>query len=140
MATKKTQKTKRTTKAKASKSKQSEKLKAISRTTGKSYDQTVERAKELEEILGIKKMNPFKTSDVRVLEEKMSAMNLTDLQALAVKAGVFPSGNTRVLKNKLRKAFKALGGTATVQITEKPFIDPTDPKNKDIVDLYNQGF
>ena len=141
MATKKTPKKKRTTKAKkTSESKQSKKLQSISRTTGKSYEQTIERAKELEQVLGIHKMIPFKTNDIRILEEKMSAMNLTDLQALAVKAGVFPSGNTRVLKNKLRKAFKALGGSATVQITDKPFIDPTDPKNKAIVDLYNEGF
>ena len=135
MATKKTNTNKR-----KSKPKKSTKLESISRTTGKSYEQTVERAKELEQILGIKKMNPFKTSDIRILEENMSSMNLTDLQAFAVKAGVFPSGNTRVLKNKLRKAFKALGGSATIQITERPLVDPTDPKNKAIVDLYKQGF
>ena len=67
-------------------------------------------------------------------------MNLTDLQKLAVQAGVFPSGNTTVLKNKLRKAFKALGGSACVQLTEKPFLDPSDPKNKAAIDLYNQDF
>lgn len=134
MATKKTTKNKRTPKKK-----KTSKLDSVSRTTGKSYDQTVERAKELEQILGIHKMNPFKTTDPRILEEKMSGMNLTDLQAFAVKAGVFPSGNARVLKNKLRKAFKALGGSGTVQLTEKPFVDPKDPNNKDIVDLYNKG-
>ena len=136
MATKKTTKKNKRSPRKKSTSK----LDTMQRTTGKSYDQSVERAKELEKILGIPKMNPFRTTDKRILEERMSAMNLTDLQALAVKAGVFPSGNTTVLKNKLRKAFKALGGSGTVQLTEKPFVDPRDPKNKHIVDLYNRDF
>jgi len=134
MATKKTQKKKR-----APRKKKEAKLDSISRTTGKSYDQSIERAKELEQVLGIHKMNPFKTTDIRILEEKMSGMNLTDLQALAVKAGVFPSGNARVLKNKLRKAFKALGGSATIQLQNQPILDPKDPKNKEIVDLFNKG-
>jgi len=136
MATKKTTNKKKATRKKSKASK----LNTMQRTTGKSYDQGIERAKELEKVLGIKKMNPFKTTDARILEERMSSMNLTDLQALAVKAGVFPSGNTTVLKNKLRKAFKALGGSATVQLTERPFVDPNDPKNKHIVDLYNKDF
>jgi hypothetical protein len=135
--------TKKTTNKKKASLKKVSKLDTMSRTTGKNYDnfdESVAKAKELEKVLGIPKMNPFKTTDARILDERMASMNLTDLQKLAVKAGVFPSGNPTVLRNKLRKALKALGGSGTVQITNKPFIDPTDPKNKAIVDLYKQGF
>jgi hypothetical protein len=136
MANKKTNnKTKKTPRKR-----KSSQLETMARTTGKSYDSSIERAKELEEILGLNKTSPFKTTDARVLEEQMSEMNLTDLQALAVKAGVFPSGNKTVLKNKLRKAFKGVKGSGTVQLSEKPFLDPTDPKNKAAIDLYRQGF
>ena len=136
MANKKTNnKTKKTPRKR-----KSSQLETMARTTGKSYDSSIERAKELEEILGLNKTSPFKTTDARVLEEQMSEMNLTDLQALAVKAGVFPSGNKTVLKNKLRKAFKGVEGSGTVQLSEKPFLDPADPKNKAAIDLYKQGF
>ena len=136
MANKKTNnKTKKSTRKK-----RTSKLETMARTTGKTYESSIERAKELEQILGINNANPFKTTDERILEEQMSEMNLTDLQALAVKVGVFPSGNKTVLKNKLRKAFKGSKGTGTVQLTEKPFLDPTDPKNKDAVDLFKQDF
>lgn len=72
----------------------------------------VQNARDLEEILGVKEINPFKTACAETFEKELSDMSLNDLRSLAVKSGVFPSGNKTSLKNKLRKEFKlrAIGG------------------------------
>ena len=92
---------KQSSKAKSSK----KKLADLEQTNGKVYEDQVSRARELEELLGIPKINPFKTNDKKVFQEMLQDMNLTDLQAFAVKVGVFPSGNKTVLKNKIKRAF-----------------------------------
>ena len=64
-------------------------------------------------------------------------MNLTDMQEVAVRAGVFPSGNQTILKQKLLKAFKAEGyGTvnAVMEGEKKVQLDPSNPKHKEIID------
>lgn len=136
MATKKTNKRKASSKAKASK------LENLSQTTGKTYEskeEKIARAQELEEILGIPQISPFKTNDPKVFEKNLEETNLTDLQAMAVRVGVFPSGNKTTLKNKLKRAFKAsLVGQGSVQLTGKPQqLDPKDPKQKQLIDWLN---
>lgn len=76
-------------------------------------DQDKSRARDLEEILGVKELNPFKTANAEDFDRDLSEMGLNDLRTLAVKSGVFPSGNKTTLKNKLRKEFKlrAIGGS-----------------------------
>jgi len=99
----------------------------------------VARAKELEDLLGIPKINPFKTNDKRVFQEMLQDMNLTDLQAFAVKVGVFPSGNKTVLKNKIKRAFdSSLYGKGSVQIMGEPMkLDPKNPTHKEVIDYLN---
>jgi hypothetical protein len=63
-------------------------LESLEQTNGKSYDEQVARAKELEQIMGLQKMSPFKTNDPEAFEEMLEDMNLTDLQAMAVKVGI----------------------------------------------------
>lgn len=100
---------------------------------GKQSD--VQNARDLEEILGVKEINPFKTSCAEDFEKELSDMSLNDLRSLAVKSGVFPSGNKASLKNKLRKEFKlrAIGGVnrAPYQGTS-PFSQETEEKVKNI--------
>ena len=131
MANKKT--TKKTSKAAANKR---PKLEELNQTTGKSYEDQVSKAKELEEILGIAKINPFKTNDKRIFKDMLEDMNLTDLQAFAVKVGVFPSGNKTVLRNKIKRAFESsLHGQGSVQVMGKPIeLDPNNPKHKKVID------
>ena len=137
--TRKTDKRKTATAAK----KPTNKLESLNQTTGKSYDSKedqIERAKELEQILGIPQISPFKTNDPNVFESMLEDANLTDLQAMAVRVGVFPSGNKTTLKNKLKRAFKSsLVGRGSVQLTGKPQqLDPNDPKQKEILDWLNE--
>lgn len=131
MANKKT--TKKSSKASAGKR---VKLEELNQTTGKSYEDQVSRAKELEDILGVKKISPFKTNDKRIFKEMLEDMNLTDLQAFAVKAGVFPSGNKTVLKNKIKRAFESsLVGQGSIQVMGQPInLDPNNPKHKEVLD------
>ena len=68
---------------------------------------TVEQIKELEQLVGIKETNPYKTTSLEVLEARMSEMNMWELQEFAVKVGVFPSGTRTALKAKLAKEFEA---------------------------------
>jgi len=125
-----------TSKSTASKKKQA-KLEDLQQTNGKSYEEKVSRARELEEVLGISKINPFKTNDKNVFNEMIKDMNLTDLQAFAVKVGVFPAGNKTVLKNKIKRAFESsLHGKGSVQIIGEPAVklDPNNPSHKSVID------
>lgn len=125
--------------SKASK-KPSDKLQNLKITNGKSYQQDVERVRKLEELLEVHQTNPFGTSDLRIFQENLAEMNLTDMQAVAVRAGVFPSGNQTLLKQKLIKAFQAEGyGTvnAVIETDKKVELDPSNPKHKAILDYLN---
>ena len=135
MANKKT-KTSKSISAKKSAAKKKVSLDNLQQTNGKSYEDQVARARELEDILGVAKINPFKTNDKRVFAEMLQDMNLTDLQSFAVKVGVFPSGNKTVLKNKIKRAFESsLHGKGSVQINGEPMkLDPKNPKHKELID------
>jgi len=130
---------KRAVKKKTAKSNQktTNKLDNLTTTNGKSYEKTVEVVKKLEELLDVKQTNPFGTQDSRILEENLSEMNLSDMQALAVRAGIFPNGNQTILKQKLLKAFRAEGfGTvnAVIEADNQVILDPSNPKHKEIID------
>lgn len=124
-----------TSKSTASKKKQP-KLEQLQQTNGKTYEEQISRARELEDILGIPQINPFKTNDKNVFNEMLKDMNLTDLQAFAVKVGVFPAGNKTVLKNKIKRAFESsLYGKGSVQVMGQPKqLDPNNPKHKSVID------
>lgn len=135
MARKKTT-TSKSTASKKSTAKKKVSLDSLQQTNGKTYEDQVARARELEDVLGIAKINPFKTNDKRVFKEMLEEMNLTDLQAFAVKVGVFPSGNKTVLRNKIKRAFDAsLHGKGSVQIMGEPIqLDPNNPQHKEVID------
>lgn len=91
---------------------------------GAIHDENHEKSKSIEEIL-VKKKNPFGTNSIDTLEEMLEGMNLRQVQELAVKASVFPSGNKTSLKNKIRKEFKNKygtkeGGVRYTSTTESP--------------------
>ena len=102
-------------------------------------DHLVEESKEaknLEQILSGNKDNPFRTSNACEFESTLEEMNLTEMQELAVNAGVFPSGTKMTLKSKLKKAFKqySLGSASIVQVT-KPILDPESEAGKAFLKL-----
>ena len=135
MANKKTT-TSKSTASRKSTAKKKVSLDSLQQTNGKTYEDQVAQARELEDILGIAKINPFKTNDKRVFKEMLEEMNLTDLQAFAVKVGVFPAGNKTVLRNKIKRAFESsLHGKGSVQVMGEPIkLDPNNPKHKEVID------
>lgn len=106
-----------------------------------SKDEQIKQLRELEELLGTKQMNPFGTLDLATLEENLSEMTQTDLQALAVRVGLPPSRDRLSLKDNIKKEFKNflrhqnLGGS----LTQQPIIDPSSPNYKKAVKLFSEG-
>ena len=98
-------------------------------------------ATNIEEILTIKSNNPFGTTSFAQFEEKVGDMNLSQMQELAVKASVFPSGNKTSLKNKLKREFKTRfgdsGNTRLNSQSEAPIVDPDSDLAKRIMDILN---
>ena len=116
------------------------KLQNLTQTNGKLYEKKVNKIRKLEEIFEIKKNNPFGTEVIEVFEKDLASMNLTEMQSVAVKAGVFPSGNKTVLKNKLIKEFKSQFAAYNQIVTnEPPRLDPKNPKHQAIIEYLNEG-
>jgi len=115
-------------------------LESIQQTTGKVYEYNVDQVRKLEEILETKKTNPFGTNDSRIFKENLANMNLSDMQEIAVRCGVFPNGNKTILKNKLLKAFTAEGFgvfNSVVEANEQVTLDPKNKSHKEIIDYLN---
>jgi hypothetical protein len=100
----------------------------------------IEKARELEVLLGIDQMNVFKTNNLEVFKDDLSEMTLTDLQTLAAELGIFPGGNKMALKNRLTKEFiSETKGRRAAMGSQKPIIDPKDPKFKEVQRLMSEG-
>jgi len=126
--------------AKAAKGKKG-KLEELVQTNGKDYSSTTEKVRNLEKILETKTTNPYGTGNLKVFEEDIAEMNLTDLQAMAVRVGIFPSGGATILKNKLIRAFKAeaLGTSDSIVEVDPPsHLKPGSKGHKVITDYLNE--
>jgi hypothetical protein len=103
-------------------------------------EQDYDLAKDIEDILNAPR-NPFGVESLASLEEKLSSMNIREMQEMAVNASVFPSGNKTTLKNKLKKEFKTKFGSLNRPLhnsqVEKPIVDPDSSVAKDIIDILN---
>jgi len=131
----------KTAKAKKS-SVKSDKLNSLQQTNGKVYegDEELQKVRQLEDILDVSLTNPFGTSHAKVFEENLAEMNLSEMQELAVRAGIFPSGNQSMLRNKLKKAFKSKHPDQLQVVVDKgaPIkLDPKNPKHKELIDYLN---
>lgn len=96
----------------------------------------------IEELLYSPK-NPFGTKSIDELESKIENMSLRQMQELAVKASVFPSGNKTSLKNKIKKEFSNRFGTKDSKniyntSVEKPIVEHNSQLAKDIIDILNE--
>jgi hypothetical protein len=94
-------------------------------------DPDIQKVKELEEILGIKKMNPFGTSNIEVFKEKLAEMTMLDLQNMCEKLGIFGSGSRMELKEKLMRQFKQHSRGTISMATQNPAfnLDPNNPEH-----------
>lgn len=110
--------------------------------TGKMDDDAVEKVKKLEEVLGIKTVNPFGTNDPNIFENQLKDSNLSDLQNIAMKVGVFPDGSLARLRDKLRAEFQRVTrGARTISMEDPlPIHDPSHPNHEKAKKLMSEGF
>jgi hypothetical protein len=103
-------------------------------------DSDIERVKELEDILGIKKMNPFGTSNIEVFKEKLNDMTILDMQNMCEKIGIFASGSRLDLKEKLMRQFKSYTkGSISMTVQNPAFqLDPNNPEHQKTLKLLRE--
>lgn len=103
-------------------------------TDGKiNKDEDIEKLKNLEEILGVKKMNPFGTTNMDVFLERLNEMTNIDLQHMCERVGIFASGSRMQIKEKLIREFKSFNkGSLSMTVQAPAFqLDPTNPAHKE---------
>ena len=74
---------------------------------GKDYDDKgtqIEKAKQLEDLLGIKDMNPYKTLDKNIFAENLGSMSISNMTELAQRVGI--SGTEMSSKPSLKQALE----------------------------------
>ncbi len=94
----------------------------------------------IESLMGFKVKNGFGASTEAEFEDNINRLSISDLQALAVTNGVFPSGTKAMLKNKLKKAFaeyNAFNGRTPTARPSKPIMDPGSKAAKNFLDIMN---
>ena len=111
-------------------------------SSGKLDDDTVERIAEIEDILKIHEVNHFGTNDNTIFEKQLKDMSLADLQNLCSKVRLFASGNTRELREKLRKEFtRVTKGNRTVSLRQEASVcDPKHPNHEKAKKILTDGF
>lgn len=133
MANKKTNKIKKTT----TRAKAKTADKSMQYADGK--DSRKELAKTVEELMSINTRDPFSVASGESFEDAIGSMSLTELQEIAVKSGVFPSGTKATLKNKLLKEYDNRShGRYGGSTSSKPIVDPKSQKAKDILRIINE--
>jgi hypothetical protein len=121
---------KKTTKKKAS-------TKDIQYADGKDARKRV--AKTVEELMAVKTRDPFAIASGESFGDAVGEMSLTQLQEIAVKAGVFPSGTKATLRNKLIKEYEnRTSGRYGGSTRTKPIADPNSERAKKIIKILNE--
>jgi hypothetical protein len=115
------------------------KAKPMQYADGKDVDNRKDLAKTVEELMAVQSRDPFKLASGESFEEAVSGMNLSQLQEIAVKAGVFPSGTKATLKNKLLKEYEnRTHGRYGASTNSKPIVDPKSKKAAEILRIINE--
>lgn len=106
----------------------------------KTEDPEIKKIKDLEEILGIKKMNPFGTSNLEVFQEKLSEMTIVDLQHLCERVGIFASGSRQDIKQKLIREFKSTNKGSISMTVQNPAVqlDPNNPDHQKAIKILGE--
>lgn len=108
-------------------------------TDGKDRDsEEIQKLKDLEEVLGIRQMNPYGTLDRGIFEEKLNEMTSTDMQNLAMQIGAPPTRDRLSLRKSLRKSFDSFLKSHSVGAVfqPQPIFDQNSPNYKETVRLF----
>lgn len=111
-------------------------------TDGKDHDsrsEMIEKARQLEDLLGIKDMNPYKTLNKEVFEDNLSSMSISQMTELAQRVGIsgMEMSSKNSLKNSLKKSFEIYLRQHNVSVAgpPKPAISTEDPEVRKLFEL-----
>tara|TARA_R100000655_G_scaffold3427_1_gene11986 strand:+ start:74 stop:508 length:435 start_codon:yes stop_codon:yes gene_type:complete len=89
------------------------------------------KIQELEVILGVPQLSPFKTNELDIFEENLKTMDVTDMMRMAKEAGLNPVLDKPRMKKALLKEFKAYARNNRRNIIPQPLkqieLDPNNP-------------
>ena len=68
-------------------------------------EEQIKQVKELEDLLGIEQMNPFKTLDKDIFEQNLSSMSVSDISNMCQNVGLNPPPYVNQMKKALSTAF-----------------------------------
>jgi hypothetical protein len=106
-------------------------LNSIEHINGKEYR---EKILKLEKILGVQEVNPFKTTDPQIFEERLAEMNYAEMQSLAMRVGLSPYLQKPQLKKALAKQCRSYNLNATgkmLSLSAKSVqLDPNNPQHQ----------
>lgn len=130
---------KKNNKPKAENTKKESILEKLNLVDGKLTEDRVKDLKELENLLGIRKSNPFGTTDFATFRDSLNEMSTTDMKKIFDKIGLFPSGSRQQLKERLLREFKSTNQGVLAHQTENPQfqLDPSNPNHKKLLKIIN---
>jgi hypothetical protein len=114
-------------------------LEKLNLVDGKVTEDRIKELKDLENLLGIRKSNPFGTTDFATFRDSLNEMSSTDMKKIFDKIGLFPSGSRQQLKERLLREFKSTNQGVLAHQTENPQfnLDPSNPNHKKLLKIIN---
>tara|TARA_R100001460_G_scaffold66932_1_gene107221 strand:+ start:48 stop:485 length:438 start_codon:yes stop_codon:yes gene_type:complete len=105
-------------------------------------EKEIEKVKELEDLLGMPRMNPYETLHRDIFKKRLESMAASDLTDLAARVGIPRERNMNLLRKSLMKSFDfyVQKHNVTVQGSAKPILDPSSPDYESTVKLFKEGF
>src|SRR5215217_7116179 len=101
-------------------------------------DKRIKDREEMESIFGLKKANPWGTSDFEIFSKRLNDMNLRKLKQLAADVGVMGEFGEKGLRIALKKRFKQDSRNYNQVCTVEPIrvnVDLNDPETKKLFNL-----
>lgn len=103
-------------------------------------EEKIQKTKELEDLLGIKDVNPYGTNNKDVFASNLGSMSIGEMTTLAQRVGLPASSidNTSVLKKNLLKSFDIYvqQNNVTVAGQAEPAIDPKSENYNEVKKLF----
>lgn len=115
-------------------------LEKLNLSDGKLTEDRIKDLKSLEDALGIKKSNPFGTTDFATFRDSLNEMSATDMKKIFDKIGLFPAGSRQQLKERLLREFKTTNQGLLASVSDDPQLklDPSNPNHKKLLKILSE--
>ena len=113
-----------------------EQLKASGETNTEEF---MQKTRQLEVLLGVDTINPFRTNELDIFEADLREMSLSDMKRLAERVGVSSGYDRSTLKIVLLKEFKASNRNNRRNIMPNQLnsvvLDPKNPQHANVLKI-----